>query len=408
MIDAHSVPVDDHVVAVVQAILAAVPAGVPGCFRCPARAGSSWTSGSRRPRTRGATSSAGAWRGSTAAQRALSVHGRRCAVAAVPGSPGNRRAGAALRVPLPGEPGRGRRRLPVRRQHPSRAGRAARVVAAPGRGPPATGAHGAARPPGLGGVRPGHRRSDWSPGVYRIFERDPAQGPMSRAEQSAAMLPDDRGLSEAAWQTLDSGAVSDVTVRFQLGRSVKVLRILSDVARDVDGAPVKIYAMIQDVPMREESRTEIERLSDQLRRREITALAEHRLAAQLQNMIQPVPPAPFRLTGLEAIVNYLPAESALQVGGDWYHAQTLPDGPGGAGDRRRRRPRTRGGQRDGPPSLRAGGVAVGRDPRPGHAARPPEPALWTVEDHRDRRGRRLRPGGADPARGRGQATCRRC
>jgi serine phosphatase RsbU (regulator of sigma subunit) len=169
-------------------------------------------------------------------------------------------------------------------------------------------------------------RSDWSPGMYRIFERDPALGPMSRAEQAAAVLADDRGLTETAWQTLDSGTASEVTVRFRSGGSVKYLRILSDVARDADGNPLKIYAVVQDVTTREDSRTEIERLSDQLRKREMTALAEHRLAAQLQNMIQPVPREPFPLPGLEAMVSYLPAESAVQVGGDWYHAQTLPDG----------------------------------------------------------------------------------
>jgi serine phosphatase RsbU (regulator of sigma subunit) len=166
--------------------------------------------------------------------------------------------------------------------------------------------------------------SDWSPGMYRIFERDPALGPMSLAEQGAGLLPDDRGLSETAWQTLDSGAASDVTVRFSLDDTVKYLRILSDTARDADGTPLKIYAVVQDVTAREDSRSEIERLSDQLRKREITALAEHRLAGQLQNMIQPIPAEPFQLAGLDAAVTYLPAESAVQVGGDWYHAQTVP------------------------------------------------------------------------------------
>ncbi|GGN96826.1 hypothetical protein GCM10010112_88460 [Actinoplanes lobatus] len=169
-------------------------------------------------------------------------------------------------------------------------------------------------------------RSDWSPGMYRIFGRDPADGPLSRTDQARAMLPDDRGIAETAWQTLDSGATSDVTVRFLIGEQAKHLRILSDVARDAAGVPVKIYAVVQDVTARVDSRTEIERLSDKLRTREMTALAEHRLAGQLQNMIQPVPSAPFTLAGLEAMVSYLPAESAVQVGGDWYHAQTLEDG----------------------------------------------------------------------------------
>jgi serine phosphatase RsbU (regulator of sigma subunit) len=168
--------------------------------------------------------------------------------------------------------------------------------------------------------------SDWSPGMYRLFARDPRSGPMSRSEQSAAIVPEDRGLAETAWQTLDSGASSDVTVRFRLGGSVKHLRILSEVARDADGTPLKVYAVIQDVTAREDSRSEIERLTEQLRNREMTALAEHRLAGQLQNMIQPIPREPLPLVGLEAIVSYLPAESAVQVSGDWYHAQSMPDG----------------------------------------------------------------------------------
>jgi serine phosphatase RsbU (regulator of sigma subunit) len=133
-------------------------------------------------------------------------------------------------------------------------------------------------------------------------------------------------VAETAWQTLDSGAVCDVTVRFRLGGAVKHLRVLSDVARDADGTPLKVYAVVQDVTAREDSRTAIQRLRDQLRTREMTALAEHRLAAQLQHLIQPVPREPFPLPGLEAMVSYLPAESATQVGGDWYHAQALPDG----------------------------------------------------------------------------------
>ena len=168
--------------------------------------------------------------------------------------------------------------------------------------------------------------SEWSPGMFRIFDRDPALGPLSRAEQSAGLVADDRGLSEAVWQTLDSGAASDVTVRFRVGDKVKYLRVLSDLVSDAQGNPLKINAVLQDVTARESSRSAIERLSDQLRTREITALAEHRLAAQLQNLIQPVPHMPFPLPGIEVMVGYLPAESAVQVGGDWYHAQELPDG----------------------------------------------------------------------------------
>jgi len=84
--------------------------------------------------------------------------------------------------------------------------------------------------------------------------------------------------------------------------------------------------VVQDVTALRSSRSAIQQLSDRLRTREITALAEHRLAGQLQNLIQPVPRAPFPLPGCQVMVGYLPAESATRVGGDWYHAQELPGG----------------------------------------------------------------------------------
>jgi len=43
-------------------------------------------------------------------------------------------------------------------------------------------------------------------------------------------------------------------------------------------------------------------------------------------MIQPLPQEPLAFPGVEVLVRYLPAESTIQVGGDWYHAQVLPDG----------------------------------------------------------------------------------
>ncbi|HEY0000664.1 MAG TPA: PP2C family protein-serine/threonine phosphatase, partial [Actinoplanes sp.] len=92
------------------------------------------------------------------------------------------------------------------------------------------------------------------------------------------------------------------------------------------GEPLKINAVVQDVTARADSRTAIDRLRDQLRTREMTALAQHRLAGQLQAMIQPVSPEPFPLPGLRVRATYLPAENTIRVGGDWYHAQPLPDG----------------------------------------------------------------------------------
>ncbi|MEU8007492.1 SpoIIE family protein phosphatase [Catellatospora sp. NPDC049111] len=166
----------------------------------------------------------------------------------------------------------------------------------------------------------------WSPGMYRIFERDPALGPMSTAEQTAHIIADDQPLRETAWQMLDSGLVSDLTFRMRVGEKVKHMRLVADTARDATGKPVKMYGVVQDVTARETSRTDVERLQEELRTRELTMVAEHRLTGQLQQIIQPLPDAPFTLADLEIWVQYLPAEDKARVGGDWYHAMALPDG----------------------------------------------------------------------------------
>ncbi|GHJ47045.1 hypothetical protein Cs7R123_43870 [Catellatospora sp. TT07R-123] len=169
-------------------------------------------------------------------------------------------------------------------------------------------------------------RISWSPGMYRIFERDPALGPMSTAEQAAYIVAEDQPLRETAWQMLDSGLVSDLTIRVRVGGRVKHLRLLADTARDAAGKPVKLYGVVQDVTARETSRTDVERLQEELRIRELTMVAEQRLAGQLQQIIQPLPDGPFTLADLDLWVQYLPAEDKARVGGDWYHALPLPDG----------------------------------------------------------------------------------
>ncbi len=166
----------------------------------------------------------------------------------------------------------------------------------------------------------------WSPGMYRIFERDPALGPMSSAEQTAHIIDDDQPLRETAWQMLDSGLVSDLTFRMRVGGKVKHLRLLADTARDAAGKPVKLYGVVQDVTARETTRSDVAALQEELRVRELTMVAEQRLAGQLQQIIQPLPDAPFTLAGLDVWVQYLPAEDKARVGGDWYHALPLPDG----------------------------------------------------------------------------------
>ena len=140
----------------------------------------------------------------------------------------------------------------------------------------------------------------WSDQLYRIYERDPALGPLA--------LPVDPGHDRV-----------DVTTRVRIGDRTKDLRLVAEAVRDADGRPLRVYGIVQDVTEREQDarrRAEVERrLAD-----------EHELAGRLQRIILPIPDGPIELPGLKVALRYLPAGQESLVGGDWYQATRLRDG----------------------------------------------------------------------------------
>lgn len=166
----------------------------------------------------------------------------------------------------------------------------------------------------------------WSEEMFRIYERDPAEGPLRDEESRALQLPEDEPLHRQAAASFGRGETVDVTYRARIGGRIKHLRTVIDAVRDTTGRPIKVYGIVQDVTARETTRAKLAEIERQLRSQQETLAAEHQLAAQLQQIILPVPPTPIDLPGLQAAVRYQPAEEASRVGGDWYHADALDDG----------------------------------------------------------------------------------
>jgi serine phosphatase RsbU (regulator of sigma subunit) len=167
---------------------------------------------------------------------------------------------------------------------------------------------------------------EWSDQIYRIYERDPALGPLSEAESAAMNLPEDDPIRALAVETFTRGETTDVTTRARVNNRIKYIRVVADAVRDSSGRPLKIYGIVQDVTARETARVRLAEVEEQLREHQRSLAAEHELAVQLQHIILPIPEEPIDLPGLRVAVRYLPAERAGRVGGDWYHAAPLPDG----------------------------------------------------------------------------------
>jgi serine phosphatase RsbU (regulator of sigma subunit)/PAS domain-containing protein len=166
----------------------------------------------------------------------------------------------------------------------------------------------------------------WSPQLYRIYDRDPALGPVSLDESQAMTVADDEPLRTAALHAFERQETIDITTRVRIGGRVKHLRTVADAVRDAAGHPLRVYGIVQDVTDSEAGArrlAEVERQLDEQRR---TLDAEHRVAAELQRIVLPLPDGPIELPGVKAAVRYLPAGQKNLVGGDWYHAAELRDG----------------------------------------------------------------------------------
>ncbi|WP_433290707.1 SpoIIE family protein phosphatase [Actinoplanes sp. CA-030573] len=159
----------------------------------------------------------------------------------------------------------------------------------------------------------------WSEHLYRIFDRDPRLGPMSRAESDALTVPDDAPLVLEALEAFDRETRVDVTTRVRIGSRVKHLRTVAEAVRDASGRPLRVYGIVQDVTDRENDARRLAEVERQL-------ADEHELAGHLQRIIQPVPEGPIELPGVKVALRYLPAGQESLVGGDWYQATQLRDG----------------------------------------------------------------------------------
>lgn len=166
----------------------------------------------------------------------------------------------------------------------------------------------------------------WSAQLYRIYERDPALGPLSTRESEALAVPEDAPLRLAAAAAFERAEQVDLTSRIRINGRIKYLRTVADAIRDDAGRPLRVYGIVQDVTARETSARRLAEVEQQLVEHRRSLHAEHELAGRLYDVILPIPERPVELPGVKVAVRYLPAGQESKVGGDWYHAAALRDG----------------------------------------------------------------------------------
>ena len=126
---------------------------------------------------------------------------------------------------------------------------------------------------------------DWSEQVYRLFERDPAQGPPTYKENMTYYYPEDsKKLQEQVRRAIKLGENSDSDHHLKLpsGKSV-YQRGLIRVKKDENGKIIKLYGTVQDITARKQAEEALKASEQNLQ--DLIYIASHDLQTPIVSMV---------------------------------------------------------------------------------------------------------------------------
>ncbi|EYT82436.1 protein phosphatase, partial [Streptomyces sp. Tu 6176] len=167
----------------------------------------------------------------------------------------------------------------------------------------------------------------WSDQVHLLLDRDPALGPVPVEHLPDLAVPEDGpALGRAVRELLRDGTPFDVPFRVRTTAGLRHLRAVAETVVDSGGRPVEVHGFVQDLTAQRSAELALVESERTMLAQDGVLRAERMLAGRLQHALLPLPRHAVRLAGLRVDVTYLPAESGIHVGGDWFSAVELPDG----------------------------------------------------------------------------------
>uniref|UniRef100_UPI0031DD730D SpoIIE family protein phosphatase n=1 Tax=Streptomyces hawaiiensis TaxID=67305 RepID=UPI0031DD730D len=171
------------------------------------------------------------------------------------------------------------------------------------------------------------QKASWSTQVFSLLGRDPAHGPVPLPEVPELALPEDTpALTRAVGELVHDGRPFDVPFRIRTSGGIRHLRLVAEAVPDRHGTPVEVHGFVQDMTARRRAELALVESERAILTQHDVLQAERTLASRLQHALLPMSNRPVHLAGLRVEVAYLPAQSGVHVGGDWFSAIELPDG----------------------------------------------------------------------------------
>ncbi|MFC9636218.1 SpoIIE family protein phosphatase [Streptomyces mirabilis] len=169
----------------------------------------------------------------------------------------------------------------------------------------------------------------WTEQLSTLYGLPHGAAPVPLHQLSGHAHPDDTSAVVRFLRTvLHQREESAITFRLRRADGVvRHLRLVAEPLCDASGLLVAVRGAYQDISPHRWTEVALAATRDRLAGAEQQATERHRLARQLQRAIMPPTAHPVYGAGLRVAVRYCPAEEDQRVGGDWYDAVVLPDGP---------------------------------------------------------------------------------
>nr|WP_202515821.1 SpoIIE family protein phosphatase [Streptomyces sp. SID161] len=166
----------------------------------------------------------------------------------------------------------------------------------------------------------------WAVQTYTVLGRQPGQRPVRLERLPDLALAEDKGpLAHAIAELVSRGRAFDVPFRMETTGGVRHLRMVAEAVTAPDGTPVEVHGFVQDLSAQRSAELALVESERAMLLQRGILQAERALAARLQHALLPLPDKPRQLAGLRIEVAYLPSQTGIHVGGDWFSAIELPD-----------------------------------------------------------------------------------